>query len=220
MTVHRDENSSGVAKFFNPTSKSINWKSPAEKKAYTAASTIFGIATLGIGHGIYQIVKKVTKNDPDTQKIQTNINNGKLEVHKPASVIPPISFYNMDSEFQRNNHVDRKIKSSAEYILEENDEPTQIIMGISNLVIEANKTSTSKDLEVRLLNDKYAIGLCDELISNDDWLARCTSENKQEINGLVDMLLKQHENEPKTIKENELYKNLIELKNQINTKIT
>lgn len=161
-------------------------------------------------------VQATTQKKPIAASEQTKIN---------ASEIPRISFYNMDSPPQRRSHVDSTIQHAVEYILNEQDKPTAVIMGIANMITEQAKTAKSKDVEVRLLNSKYLIGLCDELVSNPVWLKDCSTDDKNEIKGIVNLILKMHQDDPTlnysklTNDEREIYDDLVNLKNNINNKL-
>jgi hypothetical protein len=76
--------SSFLTKLFNPLgvdSKSTPFKNSLERKVYEAASLIFGALTLGVGHGIYGLVKLVQRtnaSDPDKKNVEIGIKEEKI----------------------------------------------------------------------------------------------------------------------------------------------
>ena len=68
-----------VDKFFNPLAlgkSKVKFKNNAERKAYIAGSIVFGVMTLGVGHGIYATYKACYSKG--SSKIKPNLSEGKI----------------------------------------------------------------------------------------------------------------------------------------------
>lgn len=198
MDVHGKPGSdptSNLDKLFNPNSTKHKW-TPEQQKAYKVAGAIIGMATLGIGHGIYHLAKKISEYDPDKTKVSTTIKDGKIERDMVTQIQTDHATV-LKSEDELREFILGEIVRAKEVNLNPQELSSQIKGLMNNRSIVFNKvirdnsrSKVAEDFNAReRQQETIFLSVCNEMVKNKEFLTNCNVEDKVHLNNFAELCL-------------------------------